>query len=138
MSPARPVTAGYSGTPLIKKLGIKEGFRCFYSHAPADYPRMLGTLPSSVKVERLPSGEFDFIHAFFENTKSFQAELPKLRDRLKKSGLLWISWRKGKVSDLSEDVVRRIALEWGLVDVKICAVDEIWSGLKLVYRLKDR
>jgi hypothetical protein len=138
MSPARPVTAGYSGTPLTKKLGIKEGFRCFYSHAPADYPRMLGTLPSSVKVERLLSGEFDFIHGFFANTKSFQAELPKLRDHLKKSGLLWISWRKGKVSDLSEDVVRRIALESGLVDVKVCAVDETWSGLKLVYRLRDR
>jgi hypothetical protein len=130
--------AGYSGAPLIRKLGIKEGFRCFYFQPPGGYARDLGKLPSGVSVEARLTGEFDFIHAFFHDVKSFHSELPRLHARLKKTGMLWISWRKGKVSDLNETIVRTRGLESGLVDVKICAVDEVWSGLKFMFRLKDR
>jgi hypothetical protein len=130
--------AGYSGTPLLKKLGIKEGFRCFYLQAPDNYLGALGKLPPGVKVEGKLAGEFDFIHAFFEAQKAFHADLPRLQKRLKKTGMLWISWRKGKVSDLTDNVVRTTGLTAGLVDVKVCAVDDAWSALKFVYRLKDR
>jgi len=130
--------AAYSATPLIKKLGIKENFRCFYFRAPANYARDLGKLPDGAKVEVDLAGQFDFIHAFFDDAESFRAEFPRLHARLKKSGMLWISWRKGKVSDLDEAVVRARGLGSGLVDVKICAVDEVWSGLKFVFRRKDR
>ena len=130
--------AGYSGTPLIRKLGIKEGFRCFYFQPPGSYAGDLGKLPSGVRVEARLSGELDFIHAFFDDVKAFRSELPRLQARLKKTGMLWISWRKGKVSDLSETIVRTTGLEAGLVDVKICAVDDVWSGLKFMFRLKDR
>jgi len=130
--------AGYSATPLIKKLGIKEGFRCFCFRAPANYARDLGELPAGAKVEVDLAGEFDFIHAFFDDARSLRAVLPRFHKRLKKSGMLWISWRKGKVSDLDEAAVRTSGLKCGLVDVKVCAVDEVWSGLKFVFRRNDR
>ncbi len=130
--------AGYSGTPLLKKLGIKEGFRCFYLRAPDNYAKDLGKLPLDVIVGKKLAGEFDFIHAFFEDEKAFRAELPRLKERLKKTGMLWVSWRKGKVSDLTDNTVRTEGLDAGLVDVKVCAVDDVWSGLKFVYRVKDR
>jgi hypothetical protein len=130
--------AGYSGTPLVKKLGIKDGFLCHRFQAPAHYDDLLGELPAGARFTARLGGELDFIHAFFEDARSFRAALPRLKAALRSSGALWISWRKGKVTDLTEDAVRDHALAAGLVDVKVCAVDDTWSGLKLVYRLRDR
>lgn len=131
-------TAGYSGTPLIKKLGIKPGMRCVALSAPADYADLLGPLPDGATlVTRLPR-EAAFVHAFFESTAALGARLPALEKALSRDGALWISWRKGKVTDLGEDAVRAAALAIGLVDVKVCAVDQTWSALKIVRRLSDR
>ncbi|MGZ3688653.1 MAG: DUF3052 domain-containing protein [Bdellovibrionota bacterium] len=128
--------AGYSKRSLAEKLGIKSGHRAYIQHPPKDYSELLDA-PDAKIASRL-TGEFDFVHAFFEDAASFRKDLPRLKKALSKSGMLWISWRKGKVTDLTETIVRDEALEAGLVDVKVCAVDEVWSGLKLVYRLKDR
>jgi hypothetical protein len=138
MASAKQKSAGYSGTPLIKKLGIKEGFRCFFCRPPSNFFETLGALPDGVRTESRLSGQFDFIHAFFEDTKSCEMELAIFQAHMKKSGSLWASWRKGKVSDLSENTVRSIGLNAGLVDVKVCAVDDLWSGLKFVFRVHDR
>ncbi len=122
--------AGYSGTPLLQKLGIKAGMGTHLVNAPADYPlREAGTAP------------YDFIHFFTKEKKELLKKFPELKKKLSHSGMLWISWPKGasKVpTDLNDNVVREIGLAKGLVDVKVCAVDELWSGLKFVYRLKDR
>jgi hypothetical protein len=130
--------AGYSKRTLPEKLGIKPGYKCRSLHAPKGYAKLLAALPARTDFGTGPIEECDFIHAFYENAAEFRAELPQLRKGLKKNGALWVSWRKGKVSDLTENVVRSAALSAGLVDVKVCAVDEVWSGLKLVIRLENR
>jgi hypothetical protein len=133
--------AGYSGTPLIKKLGIKPGFRLAFVHAPEDYRALLGNLPDEALVLPIDYGDLDFIHAFYKERAEFEADYPTLKNALRKEGMLWISWPKkaSKVkTDITEDMIRDYALLNGLVDVKVAAVDEIWSGLKLVYRVKDR
>jgi hypothetical protein len=129
---------GYSGKPLHQKLGLKPGQPLFTVHAPRDYGAWL-ELPGGEPVfkARLAKDEA-FIHAFFETTKGLDASLAKLAASLAKEGTLWVSWRKGKVSDLSEDPIRAWALAHGLVDVKVCSVSEEWSGLKLVWRKENR
>lgn len=134
--------AGYSRTPLLKKLGIKEGFVLKVYNEPSSYWEYLTPLPDNVQVslEDQPN-EVDFIHYFCKSADTLKAEILQLKSLLKKTGTLWISWPKksSKVpSDLSDMIVRHTGLETGLVDVKVCAVDDIWSGLKFVYRVADR
>ncbi|NVJ98849.1 MAG: DUF3052 family protein [Alphaproteobacteria bacterium] len=132
------MTAGYSGTPLIKKLGIKDGFVIRTLHAPDHYGTLLGPLPVGVTTSGTPC---DFIHSFYTERALFEAELKSLMEILERNGMIWISWPKktAKVpTDMTEGVVREVALPLGLVDVKVCAVDEIWSGLKLVIRKELR
>lgn len=133
--------AGYSGTPLIKKLGIKEGFDVLFINPPEGYMDYLGELPAEVSVKNKLSGKLDFIQFFAKSRAEFEKKFLQLKKALKPAGQLWVSWPKkaSKIpTDITEDIIRVFALKNGLVDVKVCAVDEIWSGLKLVYRLKDR
>jgi hypothetical protein len=132
--------AGYSGTPLVKKLGIKPGFKIAFLNAPASYAEELD-LPAGVTMDSRSGKLLDFAQLFVKNEKELKKNFSKYAKRLNASGMLWVSWPKrssGVPSDLSENVVREIGLAAGLVDVKVCAVDEVWSGLKFVYRLKDR
>jgi len=134
------VTAGYSGTPLPKKLGLKPGIRAAVLHAPKHYAKLIGPVPGVRLVSRMSPG-MDFLHVFFTRGKDLAAEFPKLKKALDSAGMLWISWPKKSSkleTDLDENLVRAIGLSHGLVDVKVCAVDEDWSGLKFVYRVKDR
>jgi hypothetical protein len=134
--------AGYSTTPLIKKLGIKEGFRVGFVNSPTGFKKEVGSLPADVKVSVTNlTKPLDLIILFVTKESALRATFPLLAAKLTANGMLWIAWPKksAKVStDLSFDNVQRIGLDAGLVDVKICAVNEIWSGLKFVYRLKDR
>lgn len=140
---AMKTPTGYSGTPLIQKLGIKPGQRICILSAPVDYGDLLGPLPAGVQpLARLGKPHtLDFIHFFTRSRVEFEKRLASLKTALAWDGQLWISWPKGasKIqTDMSENVVREIALPLGLVDVKVAAIDEIWSGLKLVYRLEAR
>jgi hypothetical protein len=133
--------AGYSGTPLPKKLGIKQGSRVALVNAPKDFHSELGELPDGVKFLKPSTKSLDLILFFVLSERVLASDFAKLADRLTANGMIWIAWPKkssGVTTDLSEERVRRIGLDAGLVDVKICAVDETWSGLKFVYRLKDR
>lgn len=132
--------AGYSGTPLVKKLGLKDGFSALVEGHPDDYFELLGPTPD-VHWKTRAAGVLDFIHLFVTKQKRLQQRLPLLQSKLAKSGSLWISWPKkssGKETEVAEADVRAAGLDIGLVDVKICAVDETWSGLKFVYRKEDR
>ena len=134
--------AGYSGTPLPKKLGFKEGFRVGFINPPDGFQNELGPLPGGVTIfmTRLPR-LLDLILFFVDSQRKLEREFPKLAQKLTSSGMLWIAWPKkasGVATDLSDNSVRQIGLDAGLVDVKVCAVNEIWSGLKFVYRLADR
>jgi hypothetical protein len=131
--------AGYSKTPLVQKLGLKPGMRAAFLRAPESVAASLEPLPENISLLKAAAKEMDYIHFFAESVADLEKHFAALKKSLAKTGTLWISWRKGKNNtDLSDHDVRRIALEHGLVDVKVCAVDETWSGLKLVYRLKDR
>ena len=138
--------AGYSKRSLVEKLGIKEGFKITFVNPPERYLATLGTLPKGVESlgpasAAKPGGALDFIHYFSRTKQDVESKIARLKRRLVPSGMLWISWpkRSSRVeTDLNENIVREIALKNGLVDVKVCAVDETWSGLKLVYRLRDR
>ena len=133
--------AGYSGKPLFEKLGLKQGQRAFVWNAPENYHVDLKPLRSSIDLKSRLKGPLDFVHFFTTNKEELEQRLPQLKQELDFSGSLWISWPKkssGVATDLTEDVIRNIAIACGLVDVKVCAVDDTWSGLKLVYRLKDR
>ena len=136
--------AGYSKTPLVKKLGIKPNFLIMPVNAPSNYWELLGTLPENVQVvdKKGPvEHTVDFIHLFSKSADELQNEIHSLQTSLKKEGMLWVSWPKkaSKVAtDLNDGVVRKIGLATGLVDIKVCAVDDIWSGLKFVYRKADR
>ena len=135
------MTAGYSGTPLVKKLGIKPDYHIAILNAPVDYANTLGELPPVTHGELNTAHALDFIHFFTTSRAELEAEFSALKAALNYSGMLWISWpkRSSKVpTDLNEDIIRQIALDNGLVDVKVAAVDETWSALKLVYRVKDR
>src|SRR5215218_7758666 len=133
--------AGYSGTPLAKKLGIKEGSRIALVNAPKDFESELGELPDSVQFINPPAQSLDIILFFVLTERALVRGFAKLAARLTPNGMLWIAWPKkssGVTTDLSEQRVQQIGLNAGLVDVKVCAIDETWSGLKFVYRLKDR
>ena len=132
--------AGYSGTPLIKKLGIKSGSKVVVVNEPASYWEWLAPLPERVDV-KTHKLEVDFVHLFVTEKKIFEREFLKYKKLMKKEGMLWVSWPKKAskvVTDLDETIIRDFGLKNGLVDVKVCAVDEIWSGLKFMVRLKDR
>ncbi|NGP77673.1 DUF3052 family protein [Balneolaceae bacterium YR4-1] len=133
--------AGYSGTPLIKKLGIKPGFKIMTENEPDHYFEMLGELPPDVTILDDGEEEADFIHLFAKNEETLQNALPPLKDKLARDGMLWVSWIKGaskRNTDINGNDVRRKGLELGLVDIKVCAVDKNWSGLKFMYRKEDR
>ena len=133
--------AGYSGTPLIKKLGIKEGARVAFVNAPDDFQATLGELPAAVKLMKATTKSLDLILFFVLSERVLVREFAKLAERLTSNGMIWIAWPKkssGVETDLTFERVQRIGLDAGLVDVKICAINETWSGLKFVYRLKDR
>jgi hypothetical protein len=134
--------AGYSGTPLLRKLGIKAGDRLMVINPPKEYWDWLAPMPENAKViKKTGKDDIDFIHIFVSDQKTFKVEFLKNEKFLTKSGMLWMSWPKksSKVpTDLTENDIRDFGLANGLVDVKVCAVDEVWSGLKFVFRLKDR
>ena len=133
--------AGYSGTPLVKKLGIKEGSRMALVNAPDDFEVTLGELPDDVKLMKSTTKSLDLILFFVLTERILARDFAKLAARLNSNGMIWIAWPKkssGVTTDLTFERVQRIGLDSGLVDVKICAIDETWSGLKFVYRLKDR
>ena len=134
-------TAGYSGTPLVKKLGIKDGFRIGLVDAPKTFLKTLGKLPEKAKVISNLTAPLDIILVFVKAERTLSMKFPILAEKLTANGMLWVAWPKkasGVATDLSFDPVQRIGLDSGLVDVKICAIDETWSGLKVVYRVKDR
>lgn len=125
--------AGYSGTPLVQKLGIKPGFKMKVINEPDGYWEWINPLPEGVTTPT--NATFDFAHLFVTNQKKYETEVLKLRDKLVPNGMIWISWPKkaSKVeTDLDENIIRDFALKNKLVDVKVCAVSEVWSGLKLV------
>jgi hypothetical protein len=133
------INSGYSGTPLNKKLGVKEGFSLRLKNAPEDFLNWLEPLPNALVIN--DSNELDIIISFNESVDSLELLLNKDIPCLKKSGMLWVCWPKGssgRVTDLNRDVIRTYFLDFGLVDVKIASISEVWSGLKFVYRLKDR
>src|ERR1044072_2501377 len=133
--------AGYSGTPLAKKIGIKEGSRVALVNAPKDFQFEPTELPHNVEFLKHSHKPLDIILFFVTTERSLAKHFSKLAARLNTNGMIWIAWPKkssGVATDLTFDRVQRIGLDAGLVDVKICAVDDTWSGLKFVYRLKDR
>ncbi|HTK18969.1 MAG TPA: hypothetical protein VL442_05640 [Mucilaginibacter sp.] len=133
--------AGYSGTPLAKKLGIKGNFHVDLINAPEYYLCLFTNLPANLYFENDKDSKVDLIHFFTKSQEEYKSILPQLKTHIKSNGSIWISWPKktSKVpTDITEDIIRNFALQIGLVDVKVCAVDEIWSGLKLVIPAKDR
>ncbi len=134
-------TIGYSGTPLAKKLGIKEGFNIHLVNIPDYYFKLFSDFPDVNVVDDPEKESLDFIHLFSTTTREFEEQSLRLKPLLKKNGMLWASWPKGSSkleTDLSRDPIRNFLLRNGLVDVKVCAVDKDWSGLKFMYRIKDR
>ena len=136
-----PTSAGYSGTPLVKKLGIKPGFRIALWNAPEDYFELLGDLPPDVVRVGPGAAEVNFCHVFATTRSGLEAGLSDARGRMAEDGMVWLSWPKkasGVETELDGNVVRETGLASGLVDIKVCAVDETWSGLKFVIRVEDR
>jgi hypothetical protein len=138
MAPAKK-SAGYSGTPLVGKLGIKPDTRVQFFDPPDDFGETIGSLPDGLK--HVSRGALDFAIIFVRRKIDLEKRFPLARDRLESNGTLWVGWPKKSAhtaTDLTENVVREIGLDAGLVDVKVCAIDDIWSGLKFVRRLRDR
>jgi hypothetical protein len=133
--------AGYSGTPLVKKIGIKPGHRIILRNHPSSFLKDLGALPEGVtKTDKL-AGKADVVIYFTAKRSELEKDFPRLMKVHHPDGMIWISWPKrssGKPTDLDENIVRDTGLALGVVDVKVCAIDETWSGLKFVVRLKDR
>jgi hypothetical protein len=135
------MTAGYSGTPLPQKLGIKPGLAVVTINAPTNYRRLLDTIPEGVTFSDRLRPDSSFVHIFIKKRSELERRLAVLREKIADTGTVWISWPKkssGVPTDVTEDVVRAVALPLGFVDVKVCAIDETWSGLKLMVRRKDR
>ena len=133
--------AAYSGTPLAKKLGIKDGCRIFPVAAPKDYRRLVTPFPAGAAVAARMSRTIDLVHVFSTRQSHLGKTLRACLAKLKPDGAIWVSWPKKSSkapTDISEDTIRKIALPLGLVDIKVCAVDEVWSGLKLVIRKQNR
>ncbi|MDX6691569.1 MAG: hypothetical protein QOG15_3026 [Solirubrobacteraceae bacterium] len=132
---------GYSGTPLVRKLGFKPGMRVHYVSAPEHFPALVGELPDGVRVLARPAAGLDLAMLFVSERRDLERRLPGLQAKLDAAGTVWVAWpkRASQVqTDVTEDVVREVALPRGLVDVKVCAIDETWSGLKLVIRKELR
>ena len=133
--------AGYSGTPLARKLGIKAGCRLFVADAPKDYVALLEPLPDGIAMLARPASTTDIAHIFVTSRTTLESLLKKCLAKMRYDAAIWVSWPKksAKVpTDVTEDAIRAVALPMGLVDVKVCAVDEVWSGLKLVVRREFR
>lgn len=134
--------SGNSGTPLVKKLGIEEGHRMLALDAPTNYWDLLGELPANVDVKSPATrARLDFVHLFARESRDLQRRIESAKRRIRADGMVWVSWPKrssGVETDLDANEVRRVGLSAGLVDVKVCAVDETWSGLKFVIRVADR
>lgn len=133
--------AGYSGTPLSKKLGIKEGSKIHLLGAPPGHRKLLSPLPEGVAFVPRLSATTDVVHVFSTKRAELNRSLPAIRKTMRADAIVWVSWPKKAArvaTDLTEDVVRELALPLGLVDVKVCAIDEVWSGLKLVVRKELR
>ena len=134
-------TAGYSGRPLEKKLGLKTGSTIKLVNHPAHYFDLFNDWPAHINIENNSKILKDFIHFFSKDATALGRDLEDLRKEIKQNGMIWVSWPKkssGVSTDITEDVVRACAIKHGLVDIKVCAVDKVWSGLKLVIPVKDR
>ena len=134
-------TAGYSGRPLPAKLGFKPGMRAHVANAPDGFAELLGDLPAGVRVLARPAADLDLVVLFVRERRELLRRLPGLQAKIARAGMIWVAWpkRASRVeTDITEDAVRDIALPRGLVDVKVCAIDETWSGLKLVTRVGHR
>jgi hypothetical protein len=135
------MTAGYSGTPLAKKLGIKESFTVAAINAPENYAELLHPLPDNVKIVSEAKLSSDMVHLFTKSRDELFSGLAKYKDLIKPDGMIWVSWYKKAAklpTEITEDLIREAAFPLGLVDIKVCAVDEKWSGLKLVIRRENR
>ncbi|MDB5157518.1 MAG: hypothetical protein JWR50_2225 [Mucilaginibacter sp.] len=134
-------SAGYSGTPLAKKLGIKSGFKVKLINEPMHYFELFTDLPDDIELNNDLLVKKDLIHFFIKDQAEFKMLLPQLMSQIKINGIIWVSWPKKSskvLTDVTEDIIRNYAISIGLVDVKVCAVDEVWSGLKLVIPIKNR
>jgi DUF3052 family protein len=135
------MTAGYSGTPLAKKLGIKEGSVVIAVDAPDDYVDLLSPLPADVAIVESSTKDVDLVHIFVNSKTELQRQLSRYVRQIKQNGAIWVSWYKKaakRPTEITEDNIRETCFRLGLVDVKVCAVDEKWSGLKLVIRKENR
>lgn len=140
------MAAGYSGTPLLKKLGVKDGQTALLVAVPEDIPALSNfknwaRVKSAKTTRGVNGGPYDYVHFFTSSATQLANTLPKLKKELVQDGMIWVSWPKKSSrvpASVTEDTVRRLALKIGLVDVKVCAVDDVWSGLKLVIPVKDR
>lgn len=135
------MAAGYSGKPLWQMLGIKPGMTVAAVGAPANYRRLLGAVPPGVTIAAAQKAGAEFIHVFVTKRSALAVQLVMYRRTMAKDGTVWVSWPKKsskEATDITEDVIRDVAIPLGLVDVKVCAVDERWSGLKLVVRREFR
>jgi hypothetical protein len=133
--------AGYSGTPLPQKLGIKPGMIVVVIDPPDNYRKLLGEIPSGVNFATRPVGKTKFVHLFVKARRALQQQLQSLRGKIAEDAAVWVSWPKKSANiptDITEDVIRAVALPLGFVDIKVCAVDETWSGLKLMIRRENR
>jgi Protein of unknown function (DUF3052) len=134
-------TSGYSGTPLAKKLGLKEGFKIRLVNQPDYYFKLFTDIPENIEILNDKKSKKNLIHYFTKEAKDLNKDIISLRNEIEPNGMIWISWPKKAskiVTDITEDIIRDLALKNGLVDIKVCAVDEIWSGLKLVIPVKER
>ncbi len=134
-------TTGYSGTPLAKKLGIKDGFKVRIINAPDHYTDLFDDMPANISFLKDSRSKKNLIHYFTKEEKDLLKNIFSLKNEIEQDGMIWVSWPKkaSKIpTNITEDVIRKIALSNGLVDVKVCAVDEVWSGLKLVIPVKLR
>jgi hypothetical protein len=135
------MASGYSGTPLVRKLGFKPGMRAHYVNAPDAFEALVGELPDGVRVLARPADALDIVLLFVRERRELERWLAGLHARLAPAGMIWVAWpkRASKVAtDMTEDVVRDVALPTGLVDNKVCAIDDVWSGLRLVIRRENR
>jgi hypothetical protein len=137
--------AGYSGTPLVKKIGIKPGHRLALVDAPTGFKKELVDLPADVELvsadEKAKAAPLDVVLFFMESRATLEKHLPKLKSRIGQAGMIWAAWPKrtsGVETDLNENIIRDSGLAMGLVDIKVCAINEVWSGLKFVIPVKDR
>jgi len=133
--------SGYSGTPLSKKLGIKENFTVSTLQVPTDYVNHLKPLPEGVNISPKLLPDSDIVHAFVHNIEELENHYPSMKKAIHKNGMVWISWPKGSSgikTDINRDILREFVLKRGLVDVKVASYDDTYSSLKFVYRVKDR